>query len=277
MEVRNEDIVKLRKASGQPIMDCKRALQQTNSFDEAFEFLRKTSSEKIDSRRKDRIASEGRVAIKCSHEYPVYGSKIAMVSLLCETDFAAQSESFVNALINIAGLLTESNSDLTMELIQKDIEKVKAQTGEKIELGQTYVLTVPENSSIGTYVHFDNKKAAIVQFEAKSNPALLQKLGREIAMHVVASKPQYLNKEEYKSSPNKEKLILPEGIEEKPQEIQEKIIDGMWRKQMKEIVLLEQPFCLDDKITVNQAILNVRKEEMMEIELTKFRHIEIGG
>jgi len=275
MKVNNEDIVKLRKASGQPIMDCKKALQETNSFDEAFEFLRKTATEKIDSRRKDRIISEGRVIIKCSHEFPVYGSKIAMVSLLCETDFTANSESFINALVNIAGLLIESNND-SMKLIKKDIEKVQAQTGERIQLGQTYVMTVPENASIGTYVHFDNKKAAIVQFEAKSNPALLQKLGKEIAMHVVATKPMYLDKDEFKSSPGKVKISPPEGIENKPPEIQNKIMSGMLRKQMKELVLLEQPFCLNEDITVEQAILEVRKEEMMEIELTKFRHIEIG-
>ena len=96
--VTKEDIVRLRKASGQPIMDCKKALQETNSFDEAFEYIRKTATEKIDERRKDRVASEGRVIIKGTNEHPVYGSKIAMVSLLCETDFTAKSEAFVNAL-----------------------------------------------------------------------------------------------------------------------------------------------------------------------------------
>ena len=102
MEIKKEDIVRLRKTSGQPIMDCKKALQETNSFDEAFEYLRKTATEKIDTRRKDRESSEGRVIVKGSHEQPVDGSKIVMASLLCETDFTAKSDAFVEALDKIA-------------------------------------------------------------------------------------------------------------------------------------------------------------------------------
>lgn len=275
MTTMNENIVRLRKTSGQPIMDCKRALQKTDSFDEAFEYLRKNASEKIDANRKNRVMSEGRVVVQCSHEHPVCGSKIVMASLLCETDFTARSEAFINTLDGIAEILVEKEEPANLELIQNNINEIKAQTGENVRLGTTYIMVVPENASIGYYVHFDDKKAAVVQFETNSNPASLQKLGNSIAMHIVATKPRYLDKKEYNLDPTKD-VTMPKGMENKPEDIKMKIMNGVVKKHMSETVLLKQPFCLDDSITIEQAILNVRRQEMMEITLKKFKHIEIG-
>ena len=198
-----------------------------------------------------------------------------MVSLLCETDFTAKSDVFIDALDRIVDLtLTHTEEDWGE--IDNIVNEVKAQTGEKIEIGQTFMyMNIGENSSIGTYVHFDNKKAALVEFEARTNPAQLQKLGKNIAMHIVACKPQYVDKAEYALAPKKD-IIFPDGFEKKPKEIQEKILVGIAKKHQKETVLLEQPYCLDDKVTVDGAIKNVRREVMMEITLKKFRHIEIG-
>ena len=276
MEVDMKDIVRLRKTSGQPIMDCKKALQKTDSFDEAFEYLRKNATEKIDSRRKNKVMSEGRVIVECSHECPVYDSRIVMVSLLCETDFTARSDAFKNTLDKIANIFLKEEEPMNLELIKDDIEEIKAQTGENIRLGTTYMMTVPENASIGHYVHFDNKKAAVVQFRANSNPAILQQLGNSIAMHVVATSPRYLDEAELSKDTSID-IPMPKGIENKPEEIQQKIINGVIKKHMKETVLLKQPYCLDDSITIERAILDVRRQEMMEISLTKFRHIEIGS
>jgi elongation factor Ts len=256
-------------------MDCKRALAKESSFDEAFEYLRKNASEKIDSRRKDKIASEGRVIVKCNREYPVYGSKVIMLSMLCETDFTAKSETFVNIMDGIADILLESEDQMHMELVNRNIAGLKAQTGEKIEIGLTYIFTIKENTSTSWYVHFDNKKAGLVQFEAQSNPAALQKLGKDIAMHVVATKPKYLNKKECSNDKEKD-ITIPKGIENKPENIRMQIINGVLKKYMRETVLLEQPFCIDDSKTINEAILEVRRQKMMEITLKKFKHIEIG-
>lgn len=286
MEIKKEDIIRLRKTSGQPIMDCKRALQETNSFDEAFEYIRKNATEKIDERRKDRVASEGRVVIRGSNEHPIYGSKIVMASLLCETDFTAKCDLFRESLDKIADILlmdfpTEESISIQMNVqrerlneVDKIIDEVKAQTGEKVEIGQTYVIMVRENTSIGSYVHFDNKRAALVQFEANTNPAALQQLGRDVSMHIVASKPQFLDENDIDWS--KVDLDIPEHLLSKPLSIIEKISKGKKDKFKKERVLLNQPYCLDDKITIDHAIKNVRRKEMMEITLKKFKHIEIG-
>jgi elongation factor Ts len=273
MKVNKEDIIRLRKTSGQPIMDCKKALLETNSFDEAFEYIRKNAKEKIDERRKDRITSEGRVVVKCSHEFPVYGSKIAMVSLLCETDFTAKSELFSSGTDKIAKLAL-SYTEEDRRQIEEIVDEVKTQTGEKVEVGQIFIHHVTENTSIGSYVHFDNKKAAIVQFEANSNPVMLQELGKNIAMHIVACKPQFLDDKEIDWS--RVDLEIPEHLKNKPEEILAKISRGKREKFKKERVLINQIYCLDDKITVDQAIKNVRRDEMMEITLKKYRHIEIG-
>ena len=279
MEIKKEDIVRLRKASGQPIMDCKRALQETESFDEAFEYLRKTATEKIDSRRKDRVASEGRVIVKCSHEQHVAGSTVAILSLLCETDFTAKSEAFVNALDKIADIVVSDTAVQSPHEIREELEavidEIKAQTGEKIEIGQSYIQVVKEGSPVYSYVHFDNKKAALVTLAANSTPYALQQLGLNLAMHVVATKPRCCLEEDIDWS--EADLEIPAGLLSKPPEIIEKISRGKKDKYMKETCMLHQPYCLDDSMDVKQAILKVRKNEMMEITLKQFKHIEIGA
>ncbi len=275
MEIKKEDIVRLRKTSGQPIMDCKKALQETTNFDDAFEYLRKTATEKIDSRRKDRITSEGRVIVKCSHEQPVAGSRIAMVSLLCETDFAAKSSAFLHGLESIANAYLKGNgADEMMLVALKALEVVKAQTGEKIELGQCHVQVVKEGSPVYSYVHFDNKKASLVTLDAISTPYEVQQLGLNLAMHVVATQPRFCLEADIDWS--EADLEIPARLLSKPPSVIEKISRGKRDKFMKETCMLYQPYCLDDSMNVKEAILKVRKQKMMEIELKQFKHIEIG-
>ena len=107
------------------------------------------------------------------------------------------------------------------------------------------------------------------------NPAALQELGRNIAMHVVASRPRYLGFHEFMQS-NKDAMELPEHLEDKPMEVKVKILNGLLRKAREESVLLDQRYCQDESKSIDQLIKDVRRDEMMEIELVKFKHIEIG-
>jgi len=276
MDIKKEDIVRLRKTSGQPIMDCKKALQETNSFDEAFEYLRKTATEKIDSRRKDRVAGEGRVVVKCSHEQPVDGSKVAMVSLLCETDFTAKSDAFIKALDKIADeFLSNQPNAVVMGNVLTIIDEIKAQTGENVQMGTYYMLFPTKNNPVYSYVHFDNKKAALVTLEANSTPYELQQLGLNLAMHVVASKPRFCTEADMDWS--EADLEIPAGLLSKPPSIIEKITRGKKDKYKAETCMEFQKYCLDDSMNVKQAILQVRKNQMMEIALKQFKHIEIGA
>ncbi len=275
MEIKKEDIIRLRKTSGQPIMDCKRALQETDSFDEAFEYLRKNATEKIDSRRKDKVVNEGRVISKCTHEQPIVGSRVAISSLLCETDFTAKSEIFINALDNIVDALFQLQPNaINVREVMTIINEVKAQTGEKIQMGTYHMLYPTATNPVYSYVHFDNKKAALVTLEAFSKPYELQQLGMHLAMHVVASKPRFLDESDIDWS--EADLTIPEHLLSKPKEIIDKISRGKREKFRAETCMLYQPYCLDDSINVDQAIKKVRKDKMMEIQLKKFRHIEIG-
>ncbi len=274
MNVKKEDIIKLRKISGQSIMDCKKALEQTDNLDEAFKFLRKNTFEKINNKRKHKSLNEGRVVVKCSYDHPVPGSIIALVSLLCETDFTAKSKLFIEALDNISTLLTSGITPQMTE-VTEIVNSIQAQTGEKIELDEAYIMPIEDNTPTMFYTHFDNKKAAIVQFNANSNPYHLQKLGHNIAMHIVGNKPEYLNDEDFINDTAKD-IPIPSDTHKKSPEMQQKIILGALNKAKKERVLLHQPYCLDNTISVDQAIKNIRKELMMEISLKQFKHTEIG-
>lgn len=273
MNTTTDDIKRLRKISGQPIMDCKNALLKATTFDDAFDILRKTATEKIDERRKDKITSEGRVIIKHSDTKNNAFREMVMISLLCETDFTAKSEVFINALDEIADIHLTSNpfGHIAVKTI---INKIKSQTGEKIQLGTAHVLSHNGVGIMSEYVHFDNKKAAIVSLEAKTHPPELLKLGKQIAMHIVASKPQFNCEANVDWS--SVDLDIPEHLQNKPPEILAKISQGKKKKFMSERVLLHQPFCINDKITVEEAINKIRRQHMMEITISCFYHIEIG-
>jgi elongation factor Ts len=204
-----------------------------------------------------------------------------MVSLLCETDFTAKSDAFKDAVDGIADAYLKHMDADPLEKVNRHmkdakgiLDEIKAQTGEKVELGQTEIMTVKENMPVFSYVHFDNKKAALVVLNAYSTPYELQQLGLNLAMHVVASKPRFCLEEDIDWS--EADLTIPEKLLNKPKEILDKISRGKKDKFKAETCMMHQPYCLDDSMDVQQAIFKVRKNKMMEISLKQFKHIEIG-
>lgn len=236
-----ELIKQLRDATGLSVMQCKKALEETNGdIEKALMLLKKKSSDAA-TKKADRSTGAGRVAIASS------GSKTAVITLYCETDFVAKNEDFV-ALANDLGNYAlahgkealEANS---AELINPLIQKI----GENMKLGQVDIL---EGETIGTYVH--NAVIAVAVSLQGGNVDL----AKDIAMHISAMKPSYITKEDVPAdSLQKAKETFQNEVDtSKPADIQEKILEGKVDSYFKEQTLMEQTFIKDPSKSIKQLL-----------------------
>ena len=264
-EISAADVMKLRKATGAGMMDCKAALQESNgAFDVAIDIIRK-KGQLVASKRADREASEGAVIAKAS------GTKGAVIILNCETDFVAKNEKFVAFAHSILDVAIEKlPSDLeglkALKLGDKTVaEKVTEEVGvigEKLELSFYGKI---EAADVIAYIHPGNKLATLVGFNKKAGT----QVGKDIAMQIAAMSPVAVDKENVSAEMlAKEKEIGREQarLEGKPENMLDKIAEGKVNKFFKEYTLLNQDFTKDSKKTVRQYL----KESDAGLTVTEF-------
>jgi elongation factor Ts len=264
-EISAADVMKLRKATGAGMMDCKTALNESNGdFNTAIDIIRK-KGQLVASKRADREAAEGAVIAKATN------NKGALIILNCETDFVAKNESFVtfaNEILDLA--LKELPADLTilksLKLKGKTVEELITEQvgiiGEKIEL--TYYSNITADEVVA-YVHPGNKLATLVGFNKKVS---LQ-VGKDIAMQIAAMAPVAIDRDDVPAELiEKEKEIGREQarMEGKPETILDKIAEGKLNKYFKDFTLLNQDFTKDNKKTIRQYL----KESDPDLMVTAF-------
>lgn len=269
-DIKAADVSKLRKATGAGMMDCKKALQEADGdFDKAIEIIRK-KGQAIANKRADREASEGNVQAKVSGNYG------ALISLNCETDFVAKNEDFVAFATSILDLaLAEKPADLAaLKAVSMDGKTVEEQVtersgmiGEKLELAYFDAISA---DSVIAYNHFGNNLATLVGF----NKAVDEQVAKDVAMQVAAMAPVSVDENdvpaevlESERRVGKEKA-LAEG---KPENIVDRIAEGMVKKFLKESTLLSQDFTKDSKKTVAQYL----KESDNELTVTGFKRFSV--
>ena len=261
-EIKAAEVAKLRKMTGAGMMDCKKALGETNgNFEEAIDLLRKTG-QKIASKRADREATEGAVIAVTAEDH----SKGALIALNCETDFVAKNDSFVKFATDIATTaLNQAPADLDalkdIELDGKKIgDEVINQTvviGEKIDLSYFGKLSDPY---VISYIHPGNKLATLVGF---NKPVKDHQVARDVAMQVAAMSPVSVNKDSVPQSVIDKELEIGREIaiqEGKPANIIDKIAEGKLNKFFKENTLLSQQFIKNNKISVAEYLQQEDKE-----------------
>jgi elongation factor Ts len=278
-------VMKLRKMSGQGMMDCKKALGETNGdLDKAMELLRKKGLATLE-KRAGRDTTEGRVLCGTTDD----GKTAVMVSLCCETDFVAKSEGFVEAaktLLECGFAAPVEQGGETLMDVECDGRKFSdiltdtvSRTGEKTEVGDFSRYTLAGTGVIGTYVHFNNKVGAMVEVET-SNDAVsraVKPVVDGICMHITAMNPMSLNPDSFDAEViEKERRIAAEQVKDKPANIIDKIIDGKIKKFLKDNCLVEQAFVRDDSKTVNEALKEAAKAAGGEAQIKRFVRIEIG-
>lgn len=251
--ITTELIKELRDATGISVMQCKNALQEAEGdMKKALAILKKTSSD-IALKKADRNASDGAVIIKNE------GNKSVLVTLHCETDFVSRNEDFVNLLSSLAEIALKDGIDKMKEASKNMIDPIIQKTGENIQLGECCEVS---GDTIGSYIH-NNKIAIIVSLEGGNT-----ELAKDIAMHIAAMKPEYINRDEIdaEAKSTMEEIFQKEVANiDKPEEIKKKMLEGKISTYFKEKTLLEQPFIKNGDQTIEQ-LLNASKAKIKEVK-----------
>jgi elongation factor Ts len=267
------DVAKLRRQTGAGMMDCKKALVESNGdFEMAVDVLRK-KGQKVAAKRADRDASEGVVIAKNNSD----NTKAILISLNCETDFVAKNDDFIKLAYKILDTALEndiSSSEKMNELSLGDMtvsEKIIEQTGiigEKIEVSCHII----EAKQVSSYIHAGNRLATIVGFSDSSE----EQVTRDVAMQVAAMNPLAVDKNGISQEVIDRELEVAKDLakqEGKPEEMLEKIALGRLNKFYKENTLLNQAFIKDGKKSVSQY-LNDHKKDMTVL---MFKRLGLGN
>ncbi|MEW5798742.1 MAG: translation elongation factor Ts [Bacteroidota bacterium] len=252
MAVTSEMVKQLRDKTGAGMMDCKKALDESNGdMEKAIEILRKKGAATA-TKRADKAANEGIVVAKVSDD----AKRGIMVEINCETDFVARGEDFVNFAKSVADTVyakspADVNALLAMphpngKTVSDALSDLMAKIGERTEI-RRFVSIEANNGFIESYTHMGSKIAVMVEFGAEFNPAN-KTLARDIAMQVAAMSPIVVSRDKVsKDLIDKELEIYRQQAknEGKPDQIADKIANGRLEKYYQEVVLLEQSFIKD--------------------------------
>ena len=284
-------VKELREMTGAGMMDCKKALNETNgNMDEAVEFLRKNGQAKAE-KKASRIAAEGLCKVVTKGD-----TVAAVVEVNSETDFVAKNAEFQNFVTAVANQALETsstdidaflaeawNEDASKTVSEALVEKI-AVIGEKLSI-RRFEKVVAENGCVVTYTHGGGRIGVIVEAETSVvNDAVKEALSN-LAMQVAALYPKYVSTddidESYKAH---EKEIIAEQVKNdskmagKPEKVIEGAINGRLAKELKEICLLEQVYVKaeDGKQTVKQYLETVGKANGTDLKIKKFVRFETG-
>ncbi len=271
-------IKKLREATGCGIADCNKALAQNqDDFEKSVDWLRKKGLASA-SKKAGRVASEGVVAVA------IKGNKATVIEVNSETDFVARNDKFQQFVAKVSHEAIAYADDIAKFQADKD-EEVKSQIGvigENINIRRIASLSI-NKGAIVSYIHNSvaenmGKIAVLVAFESLANSEKLQEIGKQIAMHIAAAKPDALNIEAVEPAKLAREIdVLKEQARAtgKPENIIEKMMEGRIRKYYEEVVLLEQAFVMDDKVKIKDLVVKFAKENG-ETKISGFKLFILG-
>ena len=254
MTIKAIDVKKLREDTNAGMMDCKKALIESDGdFEKAKTILKEKGQSKADS-KSDRTTAQGIVVIQSNEDHAV------ILEVNCETDFAAKDNLFTEFVDRIASLILHNNLD-DMEQLDKqksdDFESVEeyrkftiSKLGENITIRRFRRISL--DGILGRYIH-GSKIASLVLLDYDDSV----ELAKNIAMHVAASKPEYISNTDIPEEVIKEEArILRVQVEQegKPEEIIDKIVDGKLKKQFDQLTLMGQEYVKDPDITVEKLL-----------------------
>ena len=279
-------VKELREKSGAGMMDCKKALNETNGdMDAAIDWLR-TKGLAAAAKKSGRVASEGLVAISVS------GTLGALVELNSETDFVSRNDEFQTFAKTLSSLaLTASDIEAlkamdypnTGRTVAEELTHKIATIGENMSLRRMEKVSV-ESGAIVPYIHNATadglgRIGVLVGLSSSADSAVLSGLGKQIAMHIAATTPASISVDDLDPemvARERDVLIEQAKASGKPQEIAEKMVEGRLRKYYEEVVLLEQTFVIDGETKVGNVIEAAAKDAGADIKLTHFAHFILG-
>lgn len=264
-------VKELREATNAGMLDCKKALEETNgNMEEAITWLREKGISKA-AKKATRIAAEGLALAKEGN------NKAVIIEINSETDFVAKNEEFKNLVNTIADKILTSDVTTNEEVLNLSFEgktiqdliiEKTATIGEKLSFRRFNIMTKNDDEVFGNYSHMGGKIVTIVKLTGNDC-----ELAKDIAMHIAAMKPLYLNSASIPSEvSDKERNILKEqaineGLDENKIDM---IVNGRMNKYYEEVCLLDQFFIKENKVKVNTYLKNKNTEAL------EFVRYEVG-
>ena len=287
MEITAAMVKELREKSGAGMMDCKKALAETGGdMEAAIDWLRAKGIAKAD-KKSGRTAAEGLIGIVAD------GVKAVAVEINSETDFVARNEAFQELVRGIANVAIGTDGTVeavaaatypaTGKSVDETIKDAIATIGENMTLRRSALLKV-EEGVVATYIHNAagegvGKLGVLVALKSAGDIAVLNSIGRQVAMHVAATNPLAIRAEEVDPAvAERERNVFIEQSRAsgKPDNIIEKMVDGRMRKFFEEVALLSQAFVINPDVTVGQAVKDAEKEAGAPIEVVGMVRLLLG-
>lgn len=274
MAITAKMVKELREQTGAGMMDCKKALTETDgNMEEAIDALRKSGAAKA-AKKAGRVAAEGTTFIKTA------GNVAVLLELNCETDFVTKNETFQELTVDLADHILDkqpANLDEAMQqtvtakdqTVEAYINSVVATIGEKLTLRRFALLSKTDADAFGTYLHMGGRIGALTVLEGTTDADV----AKDVAMHVAAVNPSYIAREDVSEDEvNHEREILKDQAlnEGKPANIVEKMVEGRLGKFFEGICLLEQEFVKDPDMKVQKFV------ESQNASIKDFVRYEVG-
>ncbi len=286
-EITAELVRTLREKSGAGMMDCKKALSETNGdLEAAVDWLRKKGLSAA-AKKASRTAAEGLIGV-CSK-----GTAGALLEVNSETDFVSRNEHFQKFVKEATELAFDKKVDFealkklpypgTGRTVEEELTHLVAVIGENMSLRRLSSLEVKEGV-VASYIHSQvaphlGRIGVLVALESSGNAEKLHELGHNLAMHVAAAKPEALTIAEVApENLEREKDIFREQAKAsgKSEEVIEKMVEGRIRKYYEEVVLLEQVYVIDGKTKISKVVEDAAKEVGAPVRLAGFLRFGLG-
>jgi elongation factor Ts len=276
MAITAQQVKELREQTGAGMMDCKKALTETNGDFEAATKLLKERGLAAVAKRSERVTGEGRIFIRQD------GNKIAIVELVCETDFVANNEEFI-----------KSGEKILDEVFAKGYTKVEAdlsniltdfatKTRENMSVSKVQVIEVPADASAGVYIHSNFKQAAVTIVKGSTDDKV-KEFAKDCCMHLVAFTPAYIKQTDVPASYIDEQkeifkaqMANDEKLAGKPDAAKEKILEGKIKKHLSEVCFVDQMFVKDDKKSVEAKLAEIGNAVGAKLEFGEIALLQIG-
>lgn len=266
-------VKELRKKTGAGMMDCKKALTETDGdIDKAIDYLREKGIAKA-AKKADRIAAEGLVHVETK------GNDAVIVEINSETDFVARNEGFQELVKEIANQILDTKAETVEALMETTLpngksvdERIKeaiSTIGEKLSVRRFAIRTKTDNDAFGAYLHMGGRISVLTVVEGSTD----EEAARDVAMHIAAINPKYVSSEQVSEEEiNHEREVLKQQAlnEGKPENIVEKMVEGRLRKYLQEICAVDQDFVKNPDVTV-EAFLKTKGGKLVD-----FVRYEVG-
>ena len=250
-----KSVAELRAKTGAGMMDCKKALTETNgNMEAAIDYLREKGIAKA-AKKESRIAAEGLANVY------IKGNKAVILEVNSETDFVSKNEEFTKMIDTIGNAILNSTATTLEEVLNLNTEEgtvndlivaKTAKIGEKLSLRRIEVVEKEDNETFGSYLHMGGKIAVLTLLEGAN-----EEVAKMIAMQVAAMKPEYVSEDEIPADRIEREIQKQIAINEgKPADIAEKMVEGRIKKFFKEICLIHQAFIKNGDIDVKTYVAN---------------------